>query len=197
MSTPKTERTRKAILESARRLIEQAGPDQWTMEQVADEADVTRMTVYRYFPSRTELLVATVRHVDDVEGAAQRFEDVHQASSGIDALEAWARAWANYIPRIAPVAKALLAARGNDQDAAKAWEDRMAALRQGPAHIVKRLDQDGSLPDELDAATATDVMWAVASVQVWDALTGDRGWSTAKYQSQLSRTLRRILTDHR
>lgn len=196
MSTPKTQRTRNAILQSARRLIEQAGPEEWTMEQVAGNADVTRMTVYRYFPSRTELLIATVRYVDEVEGSYQRFEEAHQAASGIQALEAWIRVWANYVPRIAPVARALLAARSHDQDAAKAWQDRMAALRKGPAQIAKRLDKDGSLAHELDAQTAADLMWAIASVQVWDALTGDRGWSTAKYQEQLSRALRRILTEH-
>lgn len=195
MSTAKTEQTRNTILESARRLIEQAGPEEWTMEQVSNDAGVTRMTVYRYFPSRTDLLIATVRHVDEVEGAAQRFEQAHQAPSGVDALEAWTRIWANYIPRIAPVAKALLAARSHDQDAAKAWEDRMTALRKGPAHIAKRLHSEGTLADELDAETAADLMWVIASVQVWDALTRDRGWSTAKYQQQLSQTLRRTLTN--
>jgi AcrR family transcriptional regulator len=150
----------------------------------------------RYFPSRTELLIATVRHVDEVAGAAERFEEAHQAMSGIEALEAWTRIWANYIPDIAPGARALLAARSYDQDAAKAWEDRMAALRNGPAHIAKRLNNDGSLRDELDVETAADLMWAIASVQVWDALTGDRGWSTAKYHKELRQTLRRTLTDH-
>lgn len=195
MSTPKTEQTRNTILRSARRLIEQAGPEEWTMEQVADNAGVTRMTVYRYFPSRTDLLIATVRHVDQVEDSAHRFEEVGQAASAIEALEAWARIWANYIPRIAPVARALLAARSNDQDAAKAWDDRMTALRKGPAHIAKWLEKDGSLLDELDVDTATDLMWAIASVQVWDALTRERGWSTAKYHQQLRQTLRRTLTN--
>ena len=165
------------------------------MEQVADRAGVTRMTVYRYFPSRVGLLIATVRHVDEAEGSAQKFEKVHQADSGIEALKAWARIWANYIPRIAPVARALLAARSHDQDAAKAWDDRMAALRKGPAHITKRLHNDGSLADQLDIETATDLMWAIASVQVWDALTGERSWSAAKYQHQLSQTLLRTLTN--
>lgn len=72
----------------------------------------------------------------------------------------------------------------------------MAALRKGPAHITKRLHNDGSLADQLDIETATDLMWAIASVQVWDALTGERGWSSAKYQHQLSQTLLRTLTNH-
>lgn len=196
MSTPKSERTRNSILRSARRLIEQTRSQDWTMEHVAEDAGVTRMTVYRYFPSRTELLIQTVRHIDEVEGSATRFEQVRQSTSGIEALDAWSRIWASYIPQIAPVAEALLSARNDDEAAAKAWEDRMTALRRGPLHIAGLLDDDGTLAEELTVETAADLMWAVASVQVWDALTNDRGWSPAKYEKHLSRTLRKTLTSH-
>lgn len=195
MSTTRTERTQTSILQAARRLIEQTGSEDWTMEEIADSAGVTRMTVYRYFPSRTELLVATVRYVDEIEGSADRFEEVRQSTSGIEALDVWSRAWASYIPHIAPVAKALLSARRHDEAAAKAWQDRMAALRKGPLHVAGLLDEEGALAKELDVETAADLMWAIASVQVWEALTDDRGWSPAEYQTQLSRILHRTLTN--
>ena len=195
MSTPKSERTRGSILRSARKLLEQAGSGDWTMEDVAEEAGVTRMTVYRYFPSRTELLMQTVRHIDEVEGSASRFEEVYQSESGIEALVAWARAWSDYIPHIAPAAQALLLARDEDESAAKAWEDRMAALRKGPLHIAELLDRDGALAEDLTVDGAADLAWAIASVQVWVALRKDRGWSAANYRKHLERTLRRALTD--
>lgn len=195
MSTPKAERTRNAILRSARKIIEQTDSEEWTMEEVAEDAGVTRMTVYRYFPSRTELLIETVRHVDEVEGSAMRFETVRHSTSGIEALEAWTGVWADYIPRVAPVARALLAARHDDEAAAKAWEDRAAALGAGCRHIVELLDDEGALAGDLNVETAADLMWAIVSVQVWDALTSDRGWSLAKYQEHLSRALHRTLID--
>lgn len=195
MSTPKAEQTRTAILQSARRLIEQGRSDDWTMEQVAKDAGVTRMTVYRYFSSRTELLIQTVRYIDEAEGSASRFEAVHQSTSGIEALDTWTQVWASYIPHIAPAAKALLTARHDDEAAAKAWEDRMTALRNGPLHIAGLLDKDGTLAEGLSVETAADLMWAIASVQLWDALTNERGWSSAKYHTHLRRSLRRTLTN--
>jgi AcrR family transcriptional regulator len=193
MSTPKAERTRKTILSSARRLIE-ADPHRWTMEDVAENARVTRMTVYRYFPSRTDLLIETVRHVDQVEGAESRFAKVPESASGVEALETWTRIWIEYVPHIAPMAKALLSARSHDQAAARAWADRMAALRHGPINICKWLKSDGTLADHLSIETGADLMWAIASVQTWDALTNDRHWSAQKVHQQLSLTLKRALT---
>lgn len=194
MSTPQTDRTRKAILEATRRLIEHTGPEQWTMESVADEAGVTRMTVYRHFPSRIELLVATVRFVDAREGAPELFATVAESTSGREALEMWSRNWFDYIPRIAPVARALLAARDMDEAAAKAWEDRMSALREWPRAIADRLEDEGQLAPGLDAEDAADLIWAIASVQVWDALVNGRSWPPAKYRLQLAGLLRRGIT---
>lgn len=193
MSTPKAERTRNSILESARRLIE-GNPLQWTMEDVAAAAGVTRMTVYRYFPSRTDLLIETVRHVDEVEGAEKRFAEVLKSASGIEAIEAWTRVWIDYIPHIAPMAKALLSARNHDEAAARAWEDRMAALRRTSLHICKWLESDGTLAEHLSIDSGADLMWAIGSVQVWDALTNERRWPARKVQQHLSSTLTRALT---
>jgi AcrR family transcriptional regulator len=194
MSTPRTDRTRASILEAARRLIEQSGPEQWTMEAVADDAGVTRMTVYRYFPSRTDLLIATVRHVDETEGAIRLFAPVGEAESGIDALNAWSRILSGYIPRIGPAARALMAAREVDEAAAEAWDDRMGALRRWPLVIARRLESEHRLADDLTVEDAADLIWAIASVQVWDALTNGRSWSASKYQGLLLGVLQRAVT---
>lgn len=194
MSTPKAERTRKSILGSARRLIEE-NPHGWTMDDVATDAGVTRMTVYRYYPSRTDLLIETVRHVDEVEGAASRFAPVPESASGSDALDTWTRIWIDYIPQIAPMAMALLSSRNHDVAATEAWNDRMTALRNGPVQICRWLKREGTLAGHLDVETGADLMWAIASVQVWDALRNDRGWPADKMRRQLSLTLKRVLID--
>lgn len=165
------------------------------MEEIADAAGVTRMTVYRYFASRTDLLVETARHVDIVEGAARRFVEACQGPSGVDAIDSWTRVWTGYLPHIAPMARALLSARGDDTAADAAWRDRMTSLWHGPHLIAERLAAEGVLAAHLTVDAAADLMWAIASVQVWDALTNERGWSPATYQQHLSETLHRTLTD--
>ncbi|HKJ55449.1 MAG TPA: helix-turn-helix domain-containing protein [Nitriliruptoraceae bacterium] len=55
--------TRSAILEASTRLfLDRRGRD-FTTGEVADRAEVTRRTVYRYFSTREDLLRETVRHV--------------------------------------------------------------------------------------------------------------------------------------
>ncbi|MEU3662528.1 helix-turn-helix domain-containing protein [Streptomyces sp. NPDC032940] len=45
-------RTSRAIREAARRLLDERGYDNTTIEQIAAAAEVSPSTVFRYFPSR-------------------------------------------------------------------------------------------------------------------------------------------------
>jgi AcrR family transcriptional regulator len=83
MSTPSTptaqqRRTRKAIVDAAARLLAAGGTP--SMSQVAAEADVSRRTIYLYFPSVEQLLVdAALGQLTaslDVDGAIDGLEDV-------------------------------------------------------------------------------------------------------------------------
>lgn len=195
MSTPRTETTTRRILEACRLVVEEFGPGPWTMEDIADRAGVSRMTVYRHFPSRTDLLVETARLVDEIERAEQRFALLSEAPNAIAALSRWVETWADYIPHIHRLAQALLTARELDEAAAKAWNDRMTALREGCRRIVEWLQRDGRLSSKLTVDTATDLMWAIVSVQVWDALTDEREWTPPQYVREVSRALHRVLTD--
>jgi AcrR family transcriptional regulator len=194
MSTPATRSTQQAILEACRSVVEEARPQSWTMEDVAERAGVTRMTVYRHFSSRAQLLVATVRHVDEVERVRERFASVGDSPDPRRALSRWVEVWVAYIPHVHRLALALLAARHSDVAAAEAWDDRMASLREGVGLIIAWLDREGILRPDLSIDVATDLMWAIASVQVWDALTRDRGWSSDRYRTHIEAALRSTLT---
>lgn len=193
MSTASSQKTRRAILGATRALVEDEGPQRWTMEDVAERAGVTRMTVYRHFASRTQLLIATVRHVDEDEGSVTRFAVVADCASGVEALQCWVDAWADYVPHIHPVARALLSARDSDPDAAEAWADRATALRRSTQRVTQWLHRDGVLAEHLTVDTATDLMWAFASVQVWEALTQEQHWPPERYRRELTTALRRVL----
>lgn len=56
------DQTRLRITEAAMRLHEQIGPAATTVSAVADEAGVTRLTVYRHFPDEEALIVACSGH---------------------------------------------------------------------------------------------------------------------------------------
>jgi AcrR family transcriptional regulator len=57
--------TRQILMEAAKRVIESNSVDDFTIQKVAEEAGMSHRTVYRYFPSRQELLDAFTDWMED------------------------------------------------------------------------------------------------------------------------------------
>lgn len=65
----KKQRTRECILEAAYALFETPGYEQTTMDMIAEQAEVSRATLFNYFPSKQSMLLPFagtlyVRHVE-------------------------------------------------------------------------------------------------------------------------------------
>lgn len=66
-------RTRRTIIATAIQLIKQHGFEDTTMEQIAEEADIAKGTLYNYFPSKEAIISAYVqqafadRHTDRIQ----------------------------------------------------------------------------------------------------------------------------------
>ena len=128
-----------------------------------------------------ELLVATTRYLDDVHGIEKTLVKSRTATSGLERLREWVEAWGNHIPVIYGVAKALLAMKDSDEEAAAAWADRMGAVRHGCAAAVAALAADGKLTEALSQTEATDLLWTLQSVRNWEQLRHECGWSQERY----------------
>ncbi|HEY4544996.1 MAG TPA: TetR/AcrR family transcriptional regulator [Pedomonas sp.] len=59
-------RTREAILNAARECFGQGGVAGTTMDQIANEADVARATLFNYFPSKGDIVAVLVEELDEV-----------------------------------------------------------------------------------------------------------------------------------
>jgi len=60
---PRIERSRQAVLDAAVALLFDGGPDEITHAKVASAAEVSRTTVYKHYPQRSDLLHATLEAV--------------------------------------------------------------------------------------------------------------------------------------
>lgn len=60
---PRVARTREAVREAVRELVQRSGFEAVSHQQVADEAGVGRATVYRHWPNRTDLLLDAITEV--------------------------------------------------------------------------------------------------------------------------------------
>ncbi len=161
------------------------------IEDVALAAGVSRQAIYLHFHSRAGLLVATVRFVDAGHGIDGRLAEFRQATGGLETLQTFLTFWGNYIPKIYGLAKALLAARETDKAAAAAWDDRMAALREGCRCVIECLEREKLLESGWERTEAIDMMCGMLSVTMWENLIIDRGWSQSQYLAQMQITLRK------
>jgi len=172
--------TRTRILNAAWKLLETGG-SKVRMSDIAKAAGVSRQAVYLHFPSRAELLVATTRHIDEEKDVDARLAASRSATSGRKRLELFIEAWGGYIPEIYGVGRALMAMQDDDEEAWRAWDDRMQAVRHGCEAAVRALAADGTLRPDLTTDAATDLLWTLLSVRNWEQLTCQAGWSQEDY----------------
>jgi AcrR family transcriptional regulator len=151
------------------------------MGDIAKESGISRQAVYLHFASRTQLLVAATRYLDEKLDVDSRLAPSRAATSGVERLALYIECWGNYIPDIYGVAKALLLAQDTDEAAAAAWKDRMEAMRDGCRAAIEALHSDGTLAADWAPKKATDALWTMLLVPNWEALIIDCGWSTKQY----------------
>ena len=185
--------TRGRILDAAWQLLEASRGTGVRMSDIAKQAQISRQALYLHFATRSELLIATTRYLDEVKDIDQRLAASRSAQSGVTRLEAFIEGWGNYIPEIYGIARALLIARETDDAAKQAWNDRMAAVREGCAAAVDALKRDDALTSAYPANQATDILWTMLSVRNWEQLTIECGWSQAKYIRSMKRLAKNAL----
>lgn len=151
------------------------------MGDIASETGISRQAVYLHFASRTDLLIAATRYLDEKLDIDRRLAPSRAATSGVERLALYIECWGNYIPEIYGIGKALLIARDTDDAADAAWNDRMAAMRDGCRAAIDALHADGQLAPEWTRPKATDALWTLLLVPNWESLTAECGWSTKEY----------------
>ena len=191
MSSDKPD-TRTRILEATVHMLEEQRGRGVRMGDIAKESGVSRQAVYLHFASRTELLNAATKFLDERLEVDRRLAPSRAAKTGVERLALYIEAWGNYIPELYGVAKALMLAQDTDEAAAAAWQDRMAAMRDGCRAAIDALHADGTLAPEWTREKATDVLWTMLSVPNWENLTAECGWSNSEYVERMTTIAERI-----
>lgn len=184
--------TRTRILNATCALLAATPGSAARMSDIAKRAGVSRQALYLHFPTRTELFIAATRHQDAVHGLDAALAAGLCSGCGEDRLAALVTAWGGYIPHISAMARTLMALKETDEEAARAWNERMAEFRGACAAVVAALAQDGVLV--MDETEATDLLWTLLSIPTWDNLTRLCGWTQERYLSQVTRLARLALT---
>ena len=188
--------TRTRILTAALRLLEENRGKNVRMGDIAKAAGVSRQAIYLHFKSQADLMVATVQYGDQLQGAATLVEPWRRAQ-GVAKLDTWIEFWGNYVPKIFGVAKALMVARESDEAAAAAWDDRMNDVRKSCRKTIQELSARGLLAEGWTVKTASDLLWTMLSISVWEQLSVSCGWSTKQYVERMRKLARRTFVSER
>lgn len=192
ISPDKTD-TKIRILEATWHLMEKGRGHGISMSNIAKEAGISRQALYLHFDSRIELVTATVHYVDEVKGLNKRLEKFDAASSGTELLEILVSSWGNYIPEIYGLARAMLNTRDTDEATAAAWNNCMTGIKNMCERIVITLDKENQLIADWSTEEAVNMFRTILSIQVWEQLTIENGWSTDQYINRMQTLLRNTL----
>ncbi|MEZ5723367.1 MAG: TetR/AcrR family transcriptional regulator [Paracoccaceae bacterium] len=157
------------------------------MIDVAKAAGVTRQTVYDHFSNRSEMLTAAILHFGDQMDVDSLLADSRAAETGEARLAAFTRAMTVVFPLINPLHKALTRLGEADADAKAAWDNRLAAMKEGCAAAIAALARDGRLRPEWSEATASDYYFTLLRDRRLGALRSDCGWREDAYLAHLQR----------
>lgn len=193
-SNARSRRTRAALLDATREILEQRGFESLTMAAVAATAGVSRRAVYLHFASRAALVDALFRHIAEHEGLDDSTRRVWAAPDGAAALDEWARHLARYHGRLLAVSRAVERVRREDADAARHRRRVVRAQLANCRRLAARLDQEGRLAPPWTVDSATDMLWALISTDMIEGLLVERRWSRRRLAEHLAVLLRSTFT---
>jgi AcrR family transcriptional regulator len=156
---PRNPETEREIIRAAVQILLEEGYDGLTMEKVAMRANVGKMTVYRRWKSRADLIAAVL---DDANLAWPMPKP--PSSSLADDLSILYRNWVAGMKGAGRVIPMLIAEAVQNPDLATMLHERFILPRRLLAvAIVERAIERGEIPEDADAQTAIDMfmgrMW--------------------------------------
>lgn len=160
-----------------------------SMAEIGEAAGISRQGVYLHFADRGDLMLALVRHADEKRGLPAEIRKIAEAPTGVVAMCALVLLQARMNPGIWAIARAVDSVRRTDEAAERGWQDRLKHRLEACRQIVARLHQEGDLKPDITQQAATDLLWSITSLQIWEDLVLQRGWTATQYEEHVTRLL--------
>lgn len=192
-------RTRRSILQAARRRFSEHGYAGTTIEAIAAEAGVAVQTVYYVFNTKAQLLSELFTFMagrsDEaiVTSGREWVEEAMTASDGRRTLALACDNGTDIYQRFAPIYPTVIAATATEPDIAKAWDLMMTARWDSIRAQMEVIAANGDLRSDLTAESAADISSTINSIETYRLLTDGRNWQPSQYKAWVYRTLCQLL----
>lgn len=187
--------TRQAVLTAARRSFLADGYAGTTIAAIADAAAVSVETIYKLFGNKAALVKAVfdVDVVGDDEPVPMMQREFVQRNIAEPdprrKLEMYGEHIAEVNPRVGPLLLVVRDAAASDPGAADVWQQMQTERLVGMTAFGSHLHDGGHLRHGVSADEARDVLWTHNSVEVWDLLVNQRGWTAQRYGAWIGEQL--------
>ena len=155
MARTRDEAARRRVLDSARKLVSELGPHEVTVDEIAAAAGVGKQTIYRWWPSKSAVIMDALVELTDPDTA-------DLPDSTYEAMRLQMRRVARmFSSRSGELIRELVADAQGDPEIAKDFRDRFFAHRRarGAATIAKGI-ASGELRADLDVDDALDILYS-------------------------------------
>lgn len=165
-----TSETRTRILEAARQLLASESETDLAMEAIARRADVSRLTIYYQFDSRTGLLEALYDHLAN-RGNMRRMPEVFHEPDPYVALDKFVRIFVGFWASDPVAIRRLRAMAALDPEIGSGIHDRDARRGHIAGVLLKRMVATGKKTFTKEQLSSTaDVLSMLAGFATYDAL---------------------------
>jgi AcrR family transcriptional regulator len=155
LGRPRSEKARKAVVESTLALLKRAGFHELNIEGVAARAGVGKATIYRWWPNKAELVIAAF--VSAVE------EELRFPSSGpvLESIHEQMRRWAViFHSPLGQIVATVIGAGQSDQEILEAFRLHWVEPRRVEARKLLRLAiKEREIRSDLDPDTVLDLFY--------------------------------------
>ena len=155
---PRSEEAHRAILGAAEKLLLEHGLAGVSMDEIADDAGVSKATIYRWWPSKELLALEALLHSWESE-----LDDKKTDTGTLRGdLRAILRPWVKRVTerRFTPLIAALTAEAQRDRHFAQTWRERfMESRRMGDRELFARAIRRGEINAKTDIDLALDMIF--------------------------------------
>jgi AcrR family transcriptional regulator len=165
--------TRDRVVAAARRLLSaRGGLGAFTIDAVAAQAGVARMTVYHQFESKTGLIEAVFDSLAIVRRGVDRLVAALALADPAATLEAFVESFADVWEEDRLVIHRLAGLAALDPEFGSVWQARESRRRNGLREIATRIAAVQREGVTLDVEAATAALYAIVSPEGFEALAG-------------------------
>lgn len=191
--------TRRAIIAAAGVVCRAGGWPRATIAAIAREAGVSKETIYAVFGTKAALIGETVKaNVAEAVPGKHFLEQERPRAIGAEAdpvrkIELWAAYLTEILERVSPLMSVVRAGSETEPEMAELYHALHRGRRANLGLIARTLQNEGMPGSGPSVEAATDILWQLASPELFSLLTGVGGYSGERYAGWLAAMLKATL----